>query len=113
MAGGDRARSRYAVYRGRSSGARAGWRRSAASLPTSRTQRVLGLAKDSAQALGEREVGAEHLLVGVLREAKGAGGQVLLHHGLSEAATLDAIKRIKRGGEHARDLRWVVGSYTE
>ena len=31
----------------------------------------------------------------------------------SEAATLDAIKRIKRGGEHARDLRWVVGSYTE
>ena len=66
---------------------------------TSRTQRVLGLAKDSAQALGEGEVGAEHPLVGVLREAKGIGGQVLLHHGLSEAATLDAIKRIKRGGD--------------
>jgi hypothetical protein len=64
---------------------------------TSTTKRALVLAKDSAQALGEREISAEHLLVGVL-EAKGMGGAILLHHGLSEAAALDEIKRIK-GGE--------------
>jgi ATP-dependent Clp protease ATP-binding subunit ClpC len=64
---------------------------------TSRTRRVFELAKDSAQILGEREIGAEHLLVGVLREAKGVGGQILLYHGLSEAAALDEIKRIHRG----------------
>ena len=58
---------------------------------TSRTYRVFALAKESAQDLGAREIGAEHLLLGVLREGMGVGGQVLAHYGLSEAAALKAI----------------------
>lgn len=65
-----------------------------AELPyTSRTQRVFSLAKESALALGRADVGAEHLLVGVLQERVGIGGQVLLRHGLSEAAVLDELRR--------------------
>jgi ATP-dependent Clp protease ATP-binding subunit ClpC len=61
---------------------------------TSRTYQVFALAKERALALGAREVGAEHVLLGVLREAKGIGGQVLAHYGLSETAVLEAIKQI-------------------
>lgn len=63
---------------------------------TSRTYRVFALAQESAQDLGAGEIGAEHLLLGVLRETKGAGGQVLAHYGLSEAAALEEIKRSAR-----------------
>ncbi|MDH3458585.1 MAG: DUF2442 domain-containing protein [Gemmatimonadota bacterium] len=70
---------------------------------TSRTKRVLVLAKHSAQAFGECEITAEHLLLGVLREASGVGAAVLLHHGLSEAAVLGEIMRIK-GGDGTSDL---------
>ena len=69
------------------------------SLPyTTRTQRILELARASAQALGDSQAGAEHLLVGALREATGIGGQVLLHHGLSEDAVIEQIRRIRSGG---------------
>ena len=63
---------------------------------TSRTYRVFALAKESAHDLGAEDIGAEHLLLGVLREAKGAGGQVLAHYGLSETAALEEIKRSTR-----------------
>lgn len=63
---------------------------------TSTMKSVFRLAKRRAQALGAREISAEHLLVGVL-EAKGVGCAILTHHGLSEAAVLTEIKRTKRG----------------
>jgi ATP-dependent Clp protease ATP-binding subunit ClpC len=67
----------------------------AGTLPyTSRTQKVFRLARESALTFDQGAVGAEHLLLGVLREAKGMGGQVLLHHGLSEDAAFDEIKRM-------------------
>jgi ATP-dependent Clp protease ATP-binding subunit ClpC len=66
---------------------------------TSRTKQVFDLARESAQALGEQEIDTEHLLVGVLREAKSVGGQILLHHGLSEAVFLKKITRIKSGDD--------------
>ncbi len=61
----------------------------AGALPlTSRTQRALTLAAEGAAALGHDRVGAEHLLLGLLREARGIGGQILLHHGLSAEAVV-------------------------
>src|SRR5262245_58962184 len=59
---------------------------------TSRTKHVLDLARESASGAA----GPEHLLLGLLREARGVGGQVLLHLGVSEAATLDAIARVNQ-----------------
>lgn len=61
---------------------------------TSRTQRVLALASGRARMLEQAEAGAEHILIAVLREAKGVGGQILLHHGLSEAAVMGEIRRM-------------------
>lgn len=55
---------------------------------TSRTQAALDLAAEGAAALGHDSVGAEHLLLGLLREARGIGGQILLHHGLSAEAVV-------------------------
>lgn len=66
----------------------------AANLPyTTRTQDVFGFADQFARDLGESSVGSEHLLVGVLREGKGIGGQVLVHHGLTVQATIDQIRK--------------------
>lgn len=62
---------------------------------TTRTKRVFALAQESATALGQTEVGAEHLLIGILREAKGVGGQVLLHHGASLDALLETIRELR------------------
>lgn len=64
---------------------------------TDTTKRVFVLAKNAAQALGERDLGPDHLLVGVL-EANGVGGAILRHYGLSAATVLNQIERIK-GGE--------------
>ena len=69
-----------------------------ATLPyTSRTQKAFALAKEAALAFGQGNVAAEHLLLGILREGKGIGAQVLLHHGLSEDALIDQIGPPTRG----------------
>lgn len=64
---------------------------------TSRTRNVLSLANESAIALGQSEIGAEHLLIGLLREGTGIGGQILMHHGLSPDVVIDRIKLEKSG----------------
>jgi len=69
---------------------------------TTRTQRVFALAKESALAFEQADVGPEHLLIGVLREAMGVGGQVLMHHGLSADAAVDEIRRLNNAGGPAR-----------
>ncbi len=65
---------------------------------TTRTQRVFPLARESALAFEQADVGPEHLLIGVLREAMGVGGQALMHHGLSEDAAVDEIRRLNGNG---------------
>ena len=66
-----------------------------AALPyTSRTQEVFELAYQYAQELGQSSVGSGHLLVGVLREGKGIGGQVLLHHGLTVDAAIEQVRKL-------------------
>ena len=57
---------------------------------TGRTHRVLAVARRHAVALGERAVGAEHLLVGLLQEPC-AGGKLLAQHGLTADAVLAAL----------------------
>jgi len=58
---------------------------------TTRAKHVYALAQESALALGETALGAEHLLVGLLQEP-GIGGQVLVHHGLTADAVLAALR---------------------
>jgi ATP-dependent Clp protease ATP-binding subunit ClpC len=56
---------------------------SAALLPfTSRSKKVLELAKEEAQALQHPLIGTEHLLLGMLAEAKGIAAQVLMDSGV-------------------------------
>ena len=57
---------------------------------TTRSQRVFALAQQNAVALGDKAIGAEHLLVGVLQES-GVGGQLLVQHGLTSDAVLAAL----------------------
>ena len=50
---------------------------------TPRGKKVLEFAIDEARLLGHKYVGSEHLLLGVLRETKGLGAQVLINMGLN------------------------------
>ena len=67
-----------------------------ASLPrpySSKAGQSLALALQSARDLGGAEVGAEHLLIGLLREGRGVGGQLLMQYGVSERTVLEEISR--------------------
>jgi ATP-dependent Clp protease ATP-binding subunit ClpC len=65
------------------------WRARVDALPyTSRSRKVLDLARQEAARLGHSYVGTEHLLLGLLAEGRGLGGQVLQAAGL----TLDAAR---------------------
>src|SRR5207244_2808699 len=48
-----------------------------------RTKRVIELAVDEADALGSRQVGTEHLLLGLVREGQGMASGILQSLGLS------------------------------
>jgi ATP-dependent Clp protease ATP-binding subunit ClpC len=61
---------------------------------TSRTQKVFALAAQSAQDLGQTRVGAEHLVIGLMREGLNIGAQALHHHGLTAEAAADEIRRL-------------------
>ena len=50
---------------------------------TSRAKKILELSMSEARELNHAYVGTEHLLLGVLREEKGIGAQVLLNLGLT------------------------------
>ncbi|MEJ2237304.1 MAG: Clp protease N-terminal domain-containing protein [Gemmatimonadales bacterium] len=67
---------------------------------TSRAKTALALARESALTFGQARIGAEHLIVGVLREASGIGAQALMHYGrLSVEAAVDEITRLKTAGD--------------
>jgi DNA-binding transcriptional regulator YhcF (GntR family) len=67
---------------------------------TSRAKKVLEYSMASARDLGNSYVGAEHLLIGVLREEKGIGAQVLASLGLDADG---ATRLVMRGREPAPD----------
>ena len=56
---------------------------------TPRTKKVLELSLREALRLGDKEIGAEHLLLALLREGEGVGAVVLEQMGVS----LDAVRR--------------------
>lgn len=61
---------------------------------TTRAKKVLELAMATSRDLAHDSVGTAHLLLGLVREAKGIAAQVLERHGISEerlrAATLES-----------------------
>ena len=60
---------------------------------TSRTKRALDLSADAARESNNIESAPEHLLLGLLRESKGVGGQMLSTHGV----TVAAVQRVLAG----------------
>lgn len=61
---------------------------------TSRTKRALELASTEAQALGHAYIGTEHLLLGLLGEARGIGAQILISTGVTADAARAEIVRL-------------------
>src|SRR5207245_11706336 len=59
---------------------------------------VLTLAQSEAERAGHSYIGTEHLLLGLIAEADGLGGQVLRGTGLDLAATRAEIAHVVRGG---------------
>jgi ATP-dependent Clp protease ATP-binding subunit ClpA len=60
---------------------------------TSRAKKVLELAMDEAREVHHSYVGTEHLLMGLLREAKGIAAQVLIDAGVTvEAARAEMLR---------------------
>ena len=58
---------------------------------TSRGKKTLELAMEAAREFGHQHVGTEHLLLGLVRERNGIGGQVLTEHGVTESTAWNAI----------------------
>ena len=68
-----------------------------ATLPyTSRTKVSLEYADAAARTQGRKEVAAEHVLLGLMREGKSIGAQVLQSHGLT-AEAVEAYARTQEG----------------
>src|SRR5436190_1587616 len=76
---------------------------------TDRVRRVLRLAREEAARLHHRYVGTEHLLLGVLREEKGIGAQVLTDAGVTlETARSEVLQVLGTNGSEASDTRPLV-----
>jgi ATP-dependent Clp protease ATP-binding subunit ClpA len=88
---------------------------SAALLPfTSRSKKVLELAKEEAQALHHPLVGTEHLLLGLLAEGKGIAARVLMDSGASlEKARQQvvALREMTSDDDRSRDNEVPVGEH--
>lgn len=86
---------------------------SAALLPfTSRSKKVLELAKEEAQALHHPLIGTEHLLLGMLAEGKGIAAQVLMDSGVDlENARKQVItlRETTSDDDRGRDNEVLVG----
>jgi ATP-dependent Clp protease ATP-binding subunit ClpC len=65
---------------------------------TSRTQKALAFAEESARALGHPRVGTAHVLVGLMRERLNLAAQVLQHHGLTAEAADAHVRRLGADG---------------
>ena len=60
-----------------------------------RSQRVVELAYDEARDLNNNYIGTEHLLLGLLREAEGLAGRVLLKLGLELEPVRSELRRLQ------------------
>jgi ATP-dependent Clp protease ATP-binding subunit ClpC len=61
---------------------------------TQRARRVLSLAHQEAERLHQKEIGTEHLLLGLIQEEGGVAGRVLRELGLEEDRVKEMIERI-------------------
>jgi ATP-dependent Clp protease ATP-binding subunit ClpC len=61
---------------------------------TSRTHKVFSFAVASARTLGHRQVGLEHLLVGLLQERLNIGAQALAQCGLTLERAADQARQV-------------------
>lgn len=69
-------------------------------LPTSRVKRVIEIAFEEAQSVGDQYVGTEHLLLGLLVEGQGIAAHVLTELGVTlEEVRLRIARELKRTGE--------------
>ena len=64
---------------------------------TPRAKKALELALREATALGDNFIGAEHVLLGLLREGDGVAAEILRGHRVDAAAVRDALMRDRRG----------------
>lgn len=67
---------------------------------TQRARRVLSLAHEEAERLHHNYIGTEHLLLGLIREEGGVGGQVLRELGLEPARVKEIVERLTGVGRH-------------
>jgi ATP-dependent Clp protease ATP-binding subunit ClpA len=61
---------------------------------TERARQVVVLAQEEARVLGHAYIGTEHLLLGLLREQHGVGGEALASLGLTLEGARDSVRRI-------------------
>jgi ATP-dependent Clp protease ATP-binding subunit ClpC len=61
---------------------------------TQRARRVLSLAHQEAERLHQKEIGTEHLLLGLIQEEGGVAGRVLRELGLEEERVKEMIERV-------------------
>jgi ATP-dependent Clp protease ATP-binding subunit ClpA len=64
---------------------------------TPRAKKVLELSLREALALGDGFIGAEHVLLGMLREGEGVAAQILRSRGVDRAAVREALVRDREG----------------
>lgn len=67
---------------------------------TPRAKRVLELAGEEAERLGDAYVGTEHLLLGLLREDEGTAAMVLWEVGLTEENARRSLGKVREGGAY-------------
>ena len=66
-------------------------------------KRVLAYAAEEAERLGQKHIGPEHLLLGLLREDRCSAAQILEGHGVKLAQVRDELAREPHQSEPARD----------
>ena len=76
---------------------------------TPRAKKVLELSLREALQLGDRFIGSEHVLLGLLREADGVAAQMLAERGVTLAAVRDGLPEIEREGPPDDDAPRMVG----
>jgi ATP-dependent Clp protease ATP-binding subunit ClpA len=64
---------------------------------TPRAKKALELSLREALALGDNFIGAEHVLLGLLREGEGVAAEILRSRGVDGAAVRDGVQRERRG----------------
>jgi ATP-dependent Clp protease ATP-binding subunit ClpA len=76
------------------------------------TLRMIALAADEAQQMGDVYVGTEHLLLGLIREGAGLGAQVLLTLGANLNQLRSLSMQLRSQAASARNKRPAVGQIT-